>query len=222
MMLRDKKFNKFLLFCVVYILLTALFLILKKPNELAWFSRWFFDKFFVFQFSIIYLLGCSMIEKYFNYLTFNRIGNRKKILVNQLVQQYSFAFIFTNILFTCIILGAVLMFGKSAVNTIPDILDWYLRYLLGLFMLTNLSMIFSRSEFKILSVYSHFCAFLILSLELISIIPGIKKLFSINIHIMFSWIFYENALVSYFFLVTINLILAVYLFLVSNRKDLFA
>lgn len=220
MLLYDKKFLKFLVFCLVYILLTAFFFISKKPPEAIWLSNWFFDKFFIFQFSTIYLLGCSMLEKYFNYMSFNRMGSRKKILTNQLILQYCFAFIYTNMLFVCIIIGSLIMFGRPEGITILNILNWYLRYLLGLFLLTNLSMLFRVSKNNFLNIYSQFLTFLILSLELIAITPQIRKLFFININIMFSWVFYKNKLISYFGLLAINLICAIYLFKINSRKDL--
>lgn len=50
----------------------------------VWQASWFSDKFFVYQYAIVLLLGYSIISSYYNSQTYNRFETRKRIVTNQL------------------------------------------------------------------------------------------------------------------------------------------
>lgn len=220
MILYDKKYFNILACCLIFFVSAAIFFSFRAQDESIWFSRWFSDKFYVLIICSIYLLGVAIIDTYFNYFTFNRIGDRKKYLLCQLADQYLFAFILTNIIFVCIILGSVLKFNEIR-TAILDILSWYFRYLLGLILVTNLCVLFQKSRINILAKFSYLWTFLTISFELIAIVPKLKILYGIHIRIAFSWIFYQNAPVSYIVLSAMNALVIIYLILVDSRRDLF-
>ena len=220
MILSDKRNIKYLIFCFAYFMVTALFLYFHTLTEAEWFSRWFFDTFYTFNICIIYLAGSSVINRYFNTFTLIRIGTRKKYIIYQLLQHYCFAFLLLSMMFICLFWTSIIKFSTMEANIIT-ILQWYLRYLLGLIMITNLTMVFNKSNYRILAEHSYLFVFAMLSFELLSVIPKIKMLYSINISVFFSWIFYDNLAISYISMITINLLLITYLICVSSRKDIF-
>lgn len=73
------KNNKFLILFLIYLLGTSIFLIINSLGY-DWFNHWFFDKFFVFQFVSVVIVGLALQDRFYNALNYIRIGNRRKIL----------------------------------------------------------------------------------------------------------------------------------------------
>lgn len=60
MMLYDKKFYKYIGCCAVYFVFTICYLFFSNATT-VWQASWFSDKFFVYQYAIVLLLGYSII-----------------------------------------------------------------------------------------------------------------------------------------------------------------
>ena len=84
MMLYDKKFYKYIGCCAVYFVFTICYLFFSNATT-VWQASWFSDKFFVYQYAIVLLLGYSIISSYYNSQTYNRFETRKRIVTNQLL-----------------------------------------------------------------------------------------------------------------------------------------
>ena len=83
-MLYDKKFYKYIGCCAVYFVFTICYLFFSNATT-VWQASWFSDKFFVYQYAIVLLLGYSIISSYYNSQTYNRFETRKRIVTNQLL-----------------------------------------------------------------------------------------------------------------------------------------
>ncbi len=208
----------FLLLFSIYIAVTANVYTIKASIGYNWFDQWFFDKFFVFQFMSIVILGLIIEGKQYHYLSYVRIANRRGILRNQLIRYYGQAFIYINIMFLFIISGGYLLHLLNESESVMKIIDWYLRYFLGLIIFINVMLCLHWSNHQILSRYCTFIVFVWLSIEQIFLNPYIKKFFSLDINFLFSWIFHKSA-VSYLVMVlwvSITLLLSSRL---SDKRD---
>ncbi|OLS02213.1 hypothetical protein TICRE_18170 [Tissierella creatinophila DSM 6911] len=212
------KNNKFLILFLIYLLGTSIFFLIINSLGYDWFNHWFFDKFFVFQFVSVVIVGLALQDRFYNALTYIRIGNRRKILKNQLLRYYEQGFIYLNIMFIFIILGGLLTRSFSDSIDLLYIVQWYIHYLLGIILLINLILCLKWSNNSILSKYSEFLVFLFLYMEIFLIVKYLKIIFNININIFFSWIFY-GGLKSYFVILFLIIITTLICVKLSDRRD---
>lgn len=212
------KNNKFLILFLIYLLGTSIFFLIINSLGYDWFNHWFFDKFFVFQFVSVVIVGLALQDRFYNALNYIRIGNRRKILKNQLLRYYEQGFIYLNIMFIFIILGGLLTRSFSDSIDLLYIVQWYIHYLLGIILLINLILCLKWSNNSILSKYSEFLVFLFLYMEIFLIVKYLKIIFNININIFFSWIFY-GGLKSYFIMLFLIIITTLICVKLSDRRD---
>lgn len=208
----------FLFVFTIYLAMTAVIFLTNVYTGHDWFSQWFFDKFFVFQFISIVVIGLAFEDKYFHYLSHIRIGNRRDILKHQLLRYYRQGFMYVNIMFLFIILGALSLDLLNDSKQLLYVFDWYIRYLFGVILFINVMLCLSWSNHFILSRYSKLLVFIWLSIEILVLTPYIKRYFAIEMSLLFSWVFYQGSL-SYFvmlFWIMITTILSIRL---SDKRD---
>jgi hypothetical protein len=204
MMLNDKRFISYGIICALYFLAAALLFAATKTSAAAWYSIWFFDKFYVFQYSVFYLIGCSMVDRYFNSLTCGRFESRKKVIFERLANHYCFAVSLTSLLFVYIVCGAALLYEDSlTVFGLADLLDRFLRRVLGALLLSNISVNFALSNKRAINVFPQICVFVIITFEVLILVPTLRRNTPIDANILFSWVFEDKGFVNYVWLITI-------------------
>lgn len=191
--------NRFLFYLVfaIYIAINAMIFLAKLSIGHDWFNQWIFDKFFIFQFISIVIIGMVFESKYFNNLTFIRIGDRRSILKKELSSYYSHGFVCLTIMFMFIVLGAFLL--KES-NFFQQLMEWYVRYLLGIIIFINVMSCLKYSNNLILRRYCKLLTFLWLAFELTLLRPYVQKFYSFDINLLFSWVFHKGPTSFYYML----------------------
>jgi len=190
--------NRFLFlgFFTIYIAIYSIISILKLSIGHDWFKQWFFDKFFVFQFISVVIIGLVIESNFFHNLSYIRIGSRKEIFRKELLRYYRQGFICLNIMFIFILLGALLL---QESDYILQLIEWYIRYLLGIIIFINIMSCLKWSNNLILSRYCKLITFICMAFEFLILKPYVKKFSSFDINLLFSWVFHSGS-ESYFFM----------------------
>ncbi|SMF20192.1 hypothetical protein SAMN02744124_01820 [Paenibacillus barengoltzii J12] len=206
---------RFLYGFTIYIAITGIVLLLKIPMGHSWLDQWIFNKFYVFQLMSVVTVGLAMESSRYQHTTCVRMGNRRKILRNELTGYYIQGLICVSILFFFIWLGAVLL---NENRHLFFLFEWYIRYLLGTIVFINIMSCLKWSNHLLLSKYCQIIVFAWLVLESIVFIPYLKRFSSYKVNLIFSWIFHPGAAS---FLVLVGFIL-ITLFLnikLSDKRD---
>lgn len=206
----------FLVGFTIYIAITGIILLLKIPMGHSWFDQWIFNKFYVFQFMSVLTVGLAIESSRFHPTTYVRIGNRRKILRNELVGYYIQGLICVSMIFFFIWFGAVLLRETSHLFFL---FEWYIRYLLGTVVFINIMSCLKWSNHWLLSKYGQLIVFTWLALESIVFIPYLKRFSSYPINLIFSWVFHPGA-VSCLVLVGFILITLFLNIKLSDKRDL--
>lgn len=214
----NKGFLKYIGTCAIYFILTMV-ICFYADQTTVWRPGWFSDKFFVFQYTTVFLLGSSFIKKKFNAFTFCRYGARKIFVLYQLLQHVILSLILVSLLFSAALVLTVVLGGATDFEIFSTMINQYGRFLIGSYLIGCLNMILEYSGSKLLNTGSQVFALLILAVELLVLVPKINQLSGVNIHIFFSWIFFKHT-IGYCFLVGWSILLTIILFLVSRRGDL--
>ncbi len=205
----------FQLLFTIYISITALIAIVKLSNGHAWFNQWFFDKFFVFQFVSVMIIGLVIEGGYLHNLSYIRLGSRREILRIELLRYYKQGFIYLNIMYTFIVLGALLLKEN---NYIVQLIDFYIRYLLGIILFINIMSCMKWSKNYILSKYCKIFTLLMMTVDLLLLKPYVSKFFLLEINLIFSWVFYTG-LVSYPIILILIVLTALLNIWFSDKRD---
>lgn len=205
----------FFLMFTIYISINAIISILKLSIGHDWFNQWFFDKFFVFQFISVVIIGMAIESRYFHNLSYIRIGSRREIFRKELLRYYRQGFICLNIMYIFIILGALLLQESSH---ILQLIEWYIRYLLGIIVFINIMSCLKWSNNFILSRYCKLFTFIWMIIELLLLKPYVNKFFSFDINLLFSWIFYRGS-VSYFYMLILIVLTILLNTRLSDKRD---
>lgn len=195
MSINGKYFLKYLFVSTTYLFMLILFVFLSDFNE-QWILNCFSDKIFIFQYSILFFLGCNLIDNHYNKFSYSRFKNRKEIVIS-----HSIMYFFLSLLLSCLWLLIILMLSffanvKYSFETILYLLKNYFRFLLGLILIGEVSINFLYTNFKKIVLNPHIITFLFVFFELYIFIPLIKSLFQLRISIFFSWIFIDNIFIS--------------------------
>lgn len=214
----DKGFLKYTGACFAYFFLVVAGYFYVNTAS-AWRQQWFSDKFFVFLYTTVFLAGSALIKGKFTPLTYCRYGTRGKAVFNQLLQHAILSVLLATLLFFPAIILTVVSGGATDFDMIPEMLNLYCRFMAGSYLIGCLDMILEYSGVKFFHVGSQVCVFLILTIELLTLVPKINQLTNIKIYLLFSWIFYMD-MIAYAFLIGWSILLTIILFLVSRRGDL--
>lgn len=199
--------------------ITLLVLTVMCKSELDWFENVFHDKVYVYQLAGLYLIGATYIDQYIKIPALVRMGSRKRATLFSLGLKCGFAFVYLCMVFSLICVIASLNYANIHEKTVVDIFNIFLRYFLGLVLLSVVAETVKKSGNKYLANNAYLCVYLTLVLEVIVIVPEIWKNTSFEPYFIFSWIFYEGIL-GYVALVMIIVFFLLYLFRCSIRKDI--
>lgn len=199
----------------LYIAVNAILFITKLSGGYNWLNQWFFDKFFVFQFISVVILGLVIESKYFYILSYVRISSRRKILRRELLGYYKQGIICLNIMCIFILLGVFLLNERGYLVLL---IEYYVRYLLGILVFINVMSCLKWSNNLILNKYYNIVTYLWLVLELILLKPYIQKFYSFDINFLFSWIFHDGT-ISYLVLFSWFLITLIINITLCDKRD---
>ncbi|MDE7222226.1 MAG: hypothetical protein K2O34_00415 [Acetatifactor sp.] len=216
--MNDKGFMKYIGACAVYFFLTVAYCFYADQADI-WGQWWFSDKFFVFQYVTVLLLGSALIKGKFNALTYCRYGIRTKFIFYQLLQHVILSFMLVSFLFFYAMILTIILGRATDFEIIRIMMNQYCRFLAGSYLVGCLDMILEYSGVKFLKAGSQICVYLMLITELLVFVPKINELIGANIHMLFSWIFFDH-IIGYVFLIGWGVILTITLFWVGKRGDL--
>lgn len=218
MIMSDKKFLGYVGCSAGYFLFSVLYLFFTNQTT-ALHTEWFSDKFFVFQYSLVFLIGCALISRYFNSFSYCRYGTRKKIILTQLILYAVLTVLLVTLLFFFSIMCALFLDGSKSIAVLQEFLNLYFKFLFGSYLLGCLSMMLEYSAVKIFKLGAQVIAFLILAIELLFFVPQIHKFCGNNVNFLFSWVFFEGR-ISYIFLLAASALLTALVFWIGSRSDL--
>ena len=208
MMLYDKKFYKYIGCCAVYFVFTICYLFFSNATT-VWQASWFSDKFFVYQYAIVLLLGYSIISSYYNSQTYNRFETRKRIVTNQLFLYALLNLILVTMLFVLAMAVTMILNKTKSFFTLQTLLD----------LLETIDLIFEYSGVKSLSAGAQIISFLLLNFELLLLIPRLHLHTCNSLNLLFSWIFFAD-IWGYVPLGVLCLLSTVVVYERANRGDL--
>lgn len=207
--------SMFFMVFILYIAINAMIDMTKMSIGHDWFSQWIFDKFFVFQFMSVVTIGLVIESSYFHNLSYIRMGSRRAILRKELLGYYSQGFICLTIMFMFIVFGALLLRES---HFILQLIAWYIRYLLGIVIFINVMSCLESSNNLTLRKYSKFITFVWLAFEILLLQPYINRLYSLDINLLFSWVFHKGA-ASYYYMLIFILITTFLNIRMSDKRD---
>lgn len=214
----NKSFGKRFALIALYYFFIVFIILLFDESEL-W--NGFTDRFLVYQFSIVFLIGKAGIDNYFNYYVTSRLGTRKQAILNHTLYDLFYTVMVVSAVFIFFMFFSVLIKGKNYVDSIYLLVDCYFRYLLTAFLLTNISRNFLHAKINIFRKYSQLCAYLILVVDVLILYPMVHRVVGQNeIQFLFSWTLAENNILSYVILGVWNILLFFYLYRRCEQEDL--
>lgn len=216
--MNDKRLYRYIGLSSVYFFLTIIIFSISSYSQ-HWIDIWFSDRFFSFQFSIIFLIGCTIIDRHFGSLNYYRYRMRKKIITTHLISYVFLAFVLTSILFSISVFTVLLIINYATFSDLILLLDKYFRFMFGLFISGVFSLIFRYSNVKILKKAPQIYSFAIIVLELM-LLPYIIKINGAKIPLFYFWIFYDKVIICYPILVVIITTLTIILYKRINKVDL--
>jgi hypothetical protein len=222
MILYDRRVIYYMLFLAAYFVATALYILAVSQSSDEWLSAWFDDKFFVFQISTVYLVGCALLGKCHSAYTYVRMGTKRAATFSAQAGVCVLAFFTVNIMFSIVAACVVAVYGGFASGGIGDLAAWYLRYFAGLLLLSNLSLWFGMSNNKRARPFSQGLALLVLAVDVLVVTPAIKKISAVEFGTVFSWIFDRNTAVCVSVLLALNALVCFLLYRVGGRRDVYA
>lgn len=202
--------------------LVILFLLLCVcTDESAWLGNAFGRKLYMLGLVPLYVFGTVYIDRQMTVPAMIRIGQRTKVTTTLLSRRCKFAFAYLCTWFMLVNLFTIIKYNHFHEMTALDIIHKFFRYLLGFILVSIIAEIFSRSGNKYLSGNSYLGADLIPALEMMVIVPEIRKYARNDFNIVFSWIFWDiDIFFAYVVLITMITVLLFYLYKVSVRKDI--
>ncbi|MDE7424628.1 MAG: hypothetical protein K2N51_13230 [Lachnospiraceae bacterium] len=202
--------------------LVILFLLLCVcTDESDWLANVFAYKLYMLGLVPLYVFGTAYIDRQMRVPAMIRIGQRTKVATTLLSRKCKFAFAYLCTWFMLVNLFTIIKYNHFHEMTALDIIHKFFRYLLGFILVSIIAEIFSRSGNKYLSGNSYLGADLIPALEMVVIVPEIRKYARNDFNIVFSWIFWDSDIFgAYVVLITMIAVLLFYLYKVSVRKDI--
>lgn len=205
----------FLMMYTIYISFTGVIGLTKISSSQQWFTQWFFDKFFIFQFMLVVTIGLAIESNYFHNISYIRIGNRRTILKKELFSYYLCGVTCLAIMFSFIIFGALILKEN---NYILPLTEWFIRYFLGIIIYINIMSCLKSSKSLILSKYCYLFTLIWLVFELTLLKPYLKKFTSLDVNFIFSWIF-NKGITSYYFMLVLILITVFLNIKINDKRD---
>lgn len=213
----NRKF--YYLECVVTIcfVLVLFVLLIVSPEQSYWFANVFHDKSFLFIWIPLFLFGDHIIDNSISGVQIIRMNNRKEAMTFMILQKVLHAFVLITVWYIFIMIISMISYGNVSTMTLQEILGLYVKYLVGMVLLSNLVILFRRllskktREIAYILVYCFAVVEITAIAELNILIPG-------RIYFCFSWIFsvYDFAI---YILIAIDIILIAMNVQISSKKD---
>ncbi len=215
MILKSKRFYGYIAF--LFLFFVFLFTIKAVTIESEyWIDTWFSDKFFTYNFSVVYLLACSACDNYFDVPFAIRLESRKQVLCEHILLCLFLSLSVVFVLFIVSFGGLLICLSSISKNDLLRLIDVYIRFFIGLNMSGLLSLSLRYSNIRYVKEAPQLVVFLIILLELM-VLPETG---SSGVPIMFSWIFYENSALAYIPLLLWCGVLLTVLHFSIKKKDL--
>ena len=162
-----------------------------------------------------FLCGILLISESMKKTCLTRMKSRKQALLFIQIQQYAFATIYLIAWFVIIVLFCV---STSEQISVSKIFGNYIRYLLSLFIFTNLAELFNRVNIKALRNIPFIAAYVVLIIDVLAITAITGKQSNI-VYLIFSWIFFRNVFVGTMMLGVIFISTLILIYRVNQRAD---
>lgn len=191
MILFAKK-TKYATIVIVLYFIIILFSLANYTDSVSnFFVNIFFDKFFMYIITPLFLIITTAIDSSVLKPTTIRGGSRKKSLLILLSQQYIAAFMYLCIWFALLMIFSILMFPDLGGVNLINIFTWFLKYLLFFILIINISITIKKLSFKIISSISYVFTYLLAIVE-IFLLYEINKYLIDDLFFVFSWVFTDN------------------------------
>ena len=177
-------------------------------------TQMFTDKVYCYLIVPPFLWGISMLDECIKKPGLIRMKSRTQALYCLLIQQYIFAALYLAVWFLLIALFTY--WGGEALSPVY-LLSRYIRYLLSLLLLANLSELLKRLNIKAFKTIPFITAYLFLLLD-IQAVQAISNRYGRSIKILFSWTFYSAGYVLLPIFLVVTFILLLHL---NRRYDIF-
>ena len=220
MIIYDRRSAQYSIFCFIYFYLTIIYIALAREGigqNLSWLS----DKFFVFQYATVYLIGSSKIIAYFNYPAISRYTTRRQIVLDMYLLHIIWSFVLLLSLFIPIIILNIIVQNRVGNTLFIATFDKAIRFMLGSLLLSNISIFLKFSVYNIKNLNAGLINFIILVLDSFIISPQLKKLFNHNVYIIYAWIFGTELSMAIVALVTLNISLFFGVIMICRKSDLY-
>ena len=176
----------------------------------------FTDKVYCYLIVPPFVLGISLLDESIKKPCIIRMKSRLHALSRLLLQQYLLVVLY---LITWFVLIALFAYGANEQISAIDLFLKYIRYLLSLFVFTNLADLLKRLNIRGLSTVPYIAAYILLLLD-IQAVTAITNRYGRPARLMFSWAFYHD--IAGYVMLTIFLIVTFAALLYRNRKyDIF-
>lgn len=174
----------------------------------------FSDKVYCYLIVPPFLWGISMLDESIKKPGLTRMKSRAQALYCLLIRQYLFAVLYLAVWFSLI---ALFTYWSDEALSPVYLLPRYIRYLLTLLLLVNLSELLKRLNMKVFKTIPFITAYLFLLLD-VQAVPAISNRYERSIKILFSWAFYPAGYVLLPIFLVITFILLLHL---NYRYDIF-
>ncbi|MCC8048458.1 MAG: hypothetical protein LIO52_05110 [Oscillospiraceae bacterium] len=208
--------------CCLAVFLAALILVTLNfaADEANWFANLFSYRFYIVVLTPVYLLICAALDRQMTTPCAVRVGSRKKAAAITLLRQCGFAFVCFCTWTALVCLFAILCFCPVTEKSALDILDAFLKELLGFMLMGTLASVFRRASVRVPADNAYILTFLLAAADNFAAAPFLYKYTSFRGALVFSWVFTEGC-TGYAALLAALALLTAYLFRVSVRGDIF-
>ena len=138
-MIKDKRLITFCVLTTMYFLIVISVMTISGYSDF-WIETWFSERFFLFQFSILYLLGCTIIDKHLNYMYCVRNKCRNDFITEHISLYLVFALLLTSVVFIIVMIFIALLSVEQSPQHIIFFVDKYIKFIAGLFLIGLLSL----------------------------------------------------------------------------------
>ena len=177
-------------------------------------TQMFTDKVYCYLIVPPFLWGISMLDESIKKPGLIRMKSRTQALYCLLIQQYLFAASYLAVWF--LLIALFVYWGGEALSPVY-LLSRYIRYLLSLLLLANLSELLKRLNIKAFKTIPFITAYLFLLLD-VQAVQTISNRYGRSIKILFSWTFYSAGYVLLPIFLVVTFILLLHL---NYRYDIF-
>ena len=177
-------------------------------------TQMFTDKVYCYLIVPPFLWGISMLDESIKKPGLIRMKSRTQALYCLLIQQYLFAASYLAVWF--LLIALFVYWGGEALSPVY-LLSRYIRYLLSLLLLANLSELLKRLNIKAFKTIPFITAYLFLLLD-VQAVQTISNRYGRSIKILFSWTFYSAGYVLLPIFLVVTFILLLHL---NRRYDIF-